>query len=250
MMKRVLAIVLGLCLLSGLSVNADIDTIEGSTIAGGEEGCTGDCTLILHFENSLTVTEGSPAGCSAGDTVITNSNATFSSDYAQEGTYSLLLNHVNDQTYLDITTDDIAFEDKGTIDLYFYLDTFASGRELIKLHGDAGNRMMLTFITNTDNELKLEYKGDGSGQDRTLTTTDCNLVEGEEIHIIAKWRQGETDPSMSIYCNSATGGEATITSNDDLPTWDVDAAYLYMGVGNGVTPLGKLDTMKVYKEWQ
>jgi hypothetical protein len=35
-MKRVLAIVLGLCLLSGLSVNADIDTIEGSTIAGGE----------------------------------------------------------------------------------------------------------------------------------------------------------------------------------------------------------------------
>jgi hypothetical protein len=37
-MKRVLAIVLGLCLLSGLSVNADIDTIEGSTIAGG--GCT------------------------------------------------------------------------------------------------------------------------------------------------------------------------------------------------------------------
>jgi hypothetical protein len=37
MMKRVLAIVLGLCLLSGLSVNADIDTIEGSTIAGGGE---------------------------------------------------------------------------------------------------------------------------------------------------------------------------------------------------------------------
>jgi hypothetical protein len=37
-MKRVLAIVLGLCLLSGLSVNADIDTIEGSTIAGGGEG--------------------------------------------------------------------------------------------------------------------------------------------------------------------------------------------------------------------
>jgi hypothetical protein len=40
MMKRVLAIVLGLCLLSGLSVNADIDTIEGSAIAGGGASCT------------------------------------------------------------------------------------------------------------------------------------------------------------------------------------------------------------------
>jgi hypothetical protein len=38
-MKRVLAIVLGLCLLSGLSVNADIDTIEGSTIAAGGGSC-------------------------------------------------------------------------------------------------------------------------------------------------------------------------------------------------------------------
>jgi hypothetical protein len=42
-MKRVLAIVLGLCLLSGLSVNADIDTIEGSTIAGGRR-----VTLLIH----------------------------------------------------------------------------------------------------------------------------------------------------------------------------------------------------------
>jgi hypothetical protein len=61
-MKRVLAIVLGLCLLSGLSVNADIDTIEGSTIAGGAscdtitDTCAGSSGASAQtFGNSSTV---------------------------------------------------------------------------------------------------------------------------------------------------------------------------------------------------
>jgi hypothetical protein len=53
-MKRVLAIVLGLCLLSGLSVNADIDTIEGSTIAGGGEGgCSESPTINVDCSTGL-----------------------------------------------------------------------------------------------------------------------------------------------------------------------------------------------------
>jgi hypothetical protein len=102
-MKRVLAIVLGLCLLSGLSVNADIDTIEGSTIAGGG-GCTTPTTgdifnegFIGGFENTecgsdpciesigtvttnYSLTNSPPAGsCSNGAYV----DASNSQDYVQ-----------------------------------------------------------------------------------------------------------------------------------------------------------------------
>jgi hypothetical protein len=65
-MKRVLAIVLGLCLLSGLSVNADIDTIEGSTIAGGGASDTCDSTSLI---SNCAEGSGTPTGWTDSGTV-------------------------------------------------------------------------------------------------------------------------------------------------------------------------------------
>jgi hypothetical protein len=102
-MKRVLAIVLGLCLLSGLSVNADIDTIEGSTIAGGgdtlqqENVATPDNTLyfgrgnivyaVVNFTatSSYTMTElrMSPTKTGSGGSCTVNA-ILFNSDGSSE----------------------------------------------------------------------------------------------------------------------------------------------------------------------
>jgi hypothetical protein len=123
-MKRVLAIVLGLCLLSGLSVNADIDTIEGSTIAGGEECTQGSANSSDDFEGGVDGNEVS----GDGDWTEANSSTnifTYEDTSPLSGSMSLFIDNVGaaETNRLTYWTPDTTLTGSGSRCIKFKLST-------------------------------------------------------------------------------------------------------------------------------
>lgn len=204
-------------------------------------GCSSPITFSYHMENSNDVTVGTPTGCSNGDEVGTETSVAYesSSPAPQDGTYSILFDGNPDNIAFDISGEDIFDDTAGNIDFYFYLDSFTSNREILRANGDGQNFLSIVIITNTDNELRLRYKGNNITVD--LTTTGCDLSTGTWVHLIVRWTQADVDPNLFIDCNDGT----TISDNTNLTDWTTAAATLTLGNGGVSAYRGNIDNLTI-----
>jgi hypothetical protein len=239
-----IAIVLSFAL--NVEARMNVGIVGGSVAAATGESCTGSLVVIAHFENNDDITVGTPAGCSAtGDTTwdraTGNGDSAYTADAATgSGSYSLSL--PTDASSEDTARLTMAGIDGAQLRLDFWMK--------ITVLPASGTRMIANIYYNNDNlaDLSLSTSGNivarhvGGGFSRTLTTTACNLSTGTWYHIIFAYREGASDPSMSVTCDANT---ETITS--DLYTQSgVDPGLLIVGFGGNYAFDGQIDYLKLY----
>ena len=228
-----------------------IATIMGKNYTDGDavgETCTGSLVLIAHFENSDTITTGTPAGCSAlGDTTwALGGSAAYTAD-AATGSGSYSVNFPTDSSSADqavITTPDASGVWEGSagrLDFYMKISALpAAERGVIAVYSTSDNFVRTDL--NADGELVVRHYATFA---RTLTTANCNMETGVWYHIIIKWREGTDDPSLSATC-----GENTETINDNLYSWSgTDPANIDVGKHGGYSFDGQVDYLRVYTTW-
>lgn len=210
---------------------------QGVGVTG--DGCTSPVTFSYNFENSADVTA-SGNGCSNGDTIGTETSIAYesASPAPQEGTYSALFDGVTDSIVYDITDRDIFTEVQGNISIYFYLDAFTNNREIFKIDGDANNLLEAHLRTNTDNELRVRYRGNGTFV--PVTTTNCDLSTGTWVHLIVRWQQ-TGDPNLLVDCNDGTQA----SSNTDLTAWTTAPVTFTLGDAGNLALEGNLDNLDI-----
>lgn len=224
----------------GLSVGVSVPA------APAGDSCTGSLLLSAHFENSDTITEGLPAGCSAGDTTWTRTNSTFTTSNVQDGTYALLLDANGDDAVLSISSGDICSSVAGRFDLWVYFDNASSDGNIITSWGDNSNHI---FIDAISSEFTFRYRSTDGGA-TTLNTTVCNLTNATAYHVIARWRQGVTDPALSISCyDSGDNLLETVSNNDNLSAMTTVPTTLIVGNNGGYAIRGKIDSVKIYNTY-
>lgn len=244
MKKILLAFIFILIASPVLAFGPAIQAVVSQSTAASGDSCTSGLLLSMHFENDDTITNGTPAGCSAGDTTLTKTNSTYTTDNAQDGSYALLFDNTSDMAALTVSGRDIVDERTGRIDLYWYCDNTGDGyiwRSFVT--GQTGDHIRL-YVSSQ--EFLLRYGTAGTGA-IDVVTTDCNITAGTMYHIIGRWRQGATDPSMSIQCNAV----AAVTINTNLFT-DHTATFDAMQLGNADAEAarGKIDLLKIYNTFE
>jgi hypothetical protein len=213
-MKRVLAIVLGLCLLSGLSVNADIDTIEGSTIAeggGGDINCTGanpsDCTFRETFDGSTDCGDGTET-CDNEWTDVGPGN--FDDETVTlQGTYNYFSSNATDQIYSP---------NQASVAEYYwtaiiYIDQDSIDRQdFFKINDSSSNNLCNFDISGST--LRLEQAG---GTEQTFSTS---ISEDTVYYFRLRAKAGSganAECEGTFSTNSDFSGGETELSNDG--TW-------------------------------
>jgi len=221
----------------------------GVAAAPAGETCTGSLIVIAHFENSDTITTGTPAGCSAtGDTTWDLATGYGDSAYVADpatgsGSYSLNLPtdaSSEDRAVLGMTSIDGA---QMRVDFFMKISALpATGdRDIIVIGYDDDNiyRLQLT----TDGEITASHRGGGYA--RTLTTTDCDMTTATWYHIVSAYREGTSDPSMYVTC-----GVTTASTNDNLYSQSgVDPVNVTVGYGGNYAFDGMVDYLKVYNTY-
>lgn len=204
--------------------------------------CSDGLTFAWHCEN-VDVTLGNPCGCSVGDTVASlNGTAAISDAQKSDGTNSAYFPNGSDWYDFTISSYDIISDTAGTVTLDFYVDTWEADTRLLLGFGHANDRLVIG-LSGTE-EVTIYYKGSGSAVQ--LNTNDATLLEDTWYTLTAKWRQGETDPSMSIQI---TGEGTEATTNTNLTDMTNEWTQLAIGpsevAGEGIY----IDNIKIYNSW-
>jgi hypothetical protein len=184
----------------------------GATAVAGCDDCSGDRKFSWHFENDLTITNGTPCGCvdsSGDDTASVTNQATFSTTQESDGTYSGYYVTGVDYHYFTISSRDIFHEDEGKLVFDLYVDVFVSGEDILRIwpSGDASNEITF-YISGTDSNMSVYVKNQGSGGSNNL------LFGGSK----------EDDEWLRVtYC-------ATAGPSDDIDAWDAAPTELMIGL--------------------
>jgi hypothetical protein len=243
MMKRVLAIVLGLCLLSGLSVNADIDTIEGSTIAGGgaaEAGCIDGASFTYNGDHS----SGTNYACDSASAALegTNTGATVSSDY-------VVFDAANERIKWTIDSTELP-RGQGTIFATIYIidddsDTDIDTTDFMEIYIDADNNIICQIDGGTD-RVVCYYEGDASPQSGLSSGTaafDTEYRFGYTYDTDA----GSNEHSISFVTKGS--GTSWSDANDDITEVTSDFNSFVMGeesANNGSNEEIRLYDVEIY----
>lgn len=215
------------------------DYINVPVITSDAAACSSPETFRYHMENSNDVTVGTPTGCSNGDTTGTENGITYesASPAPQDGTYSLLCDGVNDKIEFDVISRDIVTEVQGNKHFWFYLDTYTSARDIVHVASSGNDFIQFQLLTNTDNELRLRYRGNGTTV--ALSTTACDLTTGVWVEITIRWQQ-TGDPNLFIDC-----GGSTISTNTDLTAWAGNPSIFRIGDSGNFALQGNVDALTI-----
>lgn len=219
------------------------------------DSCTGALLFSWHMEN-VDVTLGGVAGgvnngCSVGDTTASLTNATISGTQEKDGSYSLSSGARNYFAAFDISSEDIIKHASGTIDIWVYVDTFASGSPVVFAYIDANNVIKLHTITSGTNQFRLTHKAGGTERAAT-TAIDGGLAEDTWYHIIAKWDETvHTADYLSICADTTNGTTNCGAGTSALGAWAGDLTVLKIGDPNLITGIATfIDNIKIYSTWQ
>ena len=219
-----------------------------NVVAGGDS-CTGTLELSAHFENSDTVTTGTPAGCNAnadqtwalasGYIIYTTTNNPAPS---ATGSYNIHVNNAagSNVAYADISVD---LGSAGTIVFDIYVTTAADSAEIFKLYADANNYMLIRFLATTTN---LRFDTHLNSTDGLIDSTGEYLTTGEWHTVTVKWSHTAVDSkylSIQIDANAAVLYSFTIGEFSGTTS-------LRIGQPNYVSVNYKIDNLKVYNSWQ
>lgn len=115
MMKYLILVALMLC----LPVRGEAWQVVGGGSAPDGDTCTGTQLFAAHFENNDDVTQGTPAGCSVGDTTVTRTGVTYSATQASDGSYSSYSTVENSKSVIDSTNMDVSITGTWCGDIYY-----------------------------------------------------------------------------------------------------------------------------------
>ena len=188
------------------------------------DDCSGDLKFSAHFENSDTITTGTPCGCvdSSGDTTwtLTATDPSYSAT-AQDGSYSLYSDGGSGKfATLTVASNDIVASNEGKITFYVRLaEDFDSGGEpthFVYIENVAASDYISIRgyrIGGTANEIEIKYDRNGEGGSNAITS-GANLQLDTWYLVTALWKYNGTPNTLSINANTVTA-----TSSTGLPAW-------------------------------
>lgn len=208
----------------------------------------GDASGLLfewHMENA-TVTTGTPAGCSSGDTTATVAGTLANTITPQDGSYALYkANATNGSAALTITSNDIAAHAEGTLIIYFRFATWASGDKIVLIdYGGTGNSINLATRTNAgNNALKAQYQGNGAAAVDVFANSTYMSAD-TWYKLTLKWKVGGT-PTLSVQVDAGTPD----TTNTALTAMTSDSGTLTIGSWLTSGLVAATDNIKIYNGW-
>jgi hypothetical protein len=251
-MKKTISILILLILIptlcfAGALQEKQRQVIAKKNVAATGDSCTGALKLSAHFENSDTITSGTPAGCNSNaDTTwaLASAHLSYSTTNNQTpGSYDLFIDNsvgYND-AYADITAD--GSSTAGTIIFDIYVTTAIATIPIITLAADVNNKIEVLWAADARN-IKLDYTGGGSGV--SATSTDNYLTTGSWHTVTAKWDVNGATNRLSIQIDS----NAAVVSTSTLPAFTGTPSALRIGVAAYQSLVYYVDNLKVYSSWQ
>jgi hypothetical protein len=245
-MKKTISILILLILIPTLCFAGSLQEKQRQVIAKKNvaapsgDSCTGALKLSAHFENSDTITSGTPAGCNsnADTTWALEAGLAYSSTQKSDGTYSLYASTGTNNKTASITIDDNKTEGTVIFDIWaITLDNFNNIMWIDLASPDANNKILVEEISGS---YYVYYYGGGSSISASATHTT-----GSFQTVTVKWRTTGS-PHLSIQVDSGTAG----TNTNDLPT--LSGSLATFNIGQGVTTNNEfyIDKVKVYNSWQ
>lgn len=232
-----------------------IASVLGKNYTDGDsvscDSCSGNRSLMAHFENNDDVTVGTPCGCSDGDTTVALTNATYGSTYYQDGAYSLHIGGSGHYATWSNTSRAILDEAAGTIKFWIRVSTWLSnGRIFYSAYNTSTDYLRIRMVgtSNTDIEFDITYN-DGTS---TLTATTAALNGGLNTwyYLVGKYTQSDVDPNLGIYVYSDEGSTllSSGTSNTNLAAWGGGPASVDLGSpGEAVYDIDKFEISKAWE---
>lgn len=178
--------------------------------------CTGDVTFCWEITaNDTTIT--SSGGCSAGDTTATlNSAAALVSDPTSiKGGYVLSIPSTYDWVPFSVSSSDIFSYVEGTIQFDIYLTTIVANARVFSAVGLLNEDIIQITMNGNGTGMHLTYEAQNAGYISTYIANGGMSVNNWYT-VTAKWRQGSTDPSLSINVN---GNTSTLNTDLSPTTW-------------------------------
>lgn len=247
-MKRILfALIIFLCFVP-LAQGIIVGQGGLGTSAGGCASCSGTATFIWEC-NSTTVGEGSPCGCSDGDTTATaNGQVSISSGAA---VFNDTSNNGADFYAFDNGADVLTDDTLGTVFIRFKVTTWVDAAKLFRLYGNDNNFIALRLASSND----LDGRFNHGGVLETIEITGGNISTGTEYIARYRWQTGEAgdDHQITLF-NTSMSQLDNILEDDDPTAFAVQAGDGDFRVGHDTTGSTGSNIsvyyIHVYNEWK
>ena len=241
-MKK-LILIFCLLLLPGLvwaDMNPYVAGIIGEVASASVGSCAGDQTIGLNPDGSITITTYTLAvdDCSDGPTT-----GTVNGDFTVETGPYFEVDGAADYLSLAVTSSDIFDTSEGTVVMDFYITTFVDNDEIFRAQVDANNYVNIRLENDGSyNHIRSYYKGSGTYKTVEITET---LSTATWYTVTLKWRQGESNPCLSIDI----GGTAA-TEEDNLIAWTGEPSAVWIGNAQSGGAALRIRNVELYTSWQ
>jgi hypothetical protein len=248
-MKKTIVLILllipMLCFAGALQEKHRSVIAKKNVAAPSGDSCTGALKLSAHFENSDTITSGTPAGCNSNaDTTwaLTGDGVVYSTTQKSDGSYALYLPSTNEVKNALITTDNVAGE--GTITFDLYVATHSAYAHVFYYAADSNNRVFM-YLDSSSGDASIQIKNGGD---------DWNPYLAGSIDVGAGWNSVTIKWSQSSHSGAyAYVAIDTHTASDTAysASWSGNMTSFYIGnPANAQSHEIYVDNLKVYNEWR
>ena len=217
--------------------------------AAGGDSCTSGLLFSWHAETT-TVTTGSPAGCSVGDTTaaVGSGSPSISSTYYNDGANSASFPSANAYYAFDWSSSTpIVTTQNGRIDFWLRPPaTIYDGLPIVTLYVDASNFIQVGYSGSTN----LYLKHIGAGTSREFSSGSSSLSLSNWNHIIAYWyATGNNNYHLKLCVDQSEGTTCTYGSwYDALGTVTGSSGTLRIGDYTNYAAVGNVDNLKSYDD--
>lgn len=191
-------------------------------------------------------------GCSVGDTTATatGTGTTLSATQFEDGAKAAYAPGFGRYYLFAMTGEDIASHTAGTVDVWVYVTTFASGADIWTYDAGATNLVYIAMNTvSTFQQFRVNvYASSTSHVANTSFAAGFSL--NTWYHVIGKWDNTPHGGNYLQVCADTTTGTTNCGTNaSTLGTWAGAAAGVRIGANEaGATEY--VDNIKVYNSWQ
>jgi hypothetical protein len=203
---------------------------SGGGGGGGGDDCSGDLMFSWHME-STTVTSGTPAGCSDGDTTATaNNSPTLSSTQTSDGTYSAYANASVEYYYFAISSEDLVAVAEGKVEFDLYIETLASNQRFFHVDTSDIESIQCTInsgSTTSDIRIDCTFTGDDWGS-TVHSGSATGHAEGEWLRVTYQWKASESNADHKLTVCDLTPPDTTSNCYSQGPEDDIDGAWTFL----------------------
>lgn len=244
----------GICTLAYTQPGNGVEDLAGNDLANiAAQAVTNNSAVATtnpfewHGENT-TVTSGTPAGHSTGDTTATaNGAVSLDATTFYDGTKSIKVAGAN-QNYEFAWNNDLLSPTQGTIEFRLRFTTLGGGQTIFELRVDANNRIYIDVDSGGYMSLVRVMGG-------TITRARLNVgtvTTGKWYYVKARWDSvAHNGLYQSITCDETIGESNSANNGSDAPgTWAGTTGTLKFGDVNGVASVYYLDSIKTYTTWR